>query len=253
MTPIVLVSADVRVADGYTWHAAPQTYLQALTGIGVAPLILPSLAGAFGIEDVLARVDGVLLTGSRSNVHPAAYGVQPSEKHEPYDPARDATTLPLIRATLDAGLPLLAICRGFQELNVALGGSLVTEAQERPGSLDHRAQPSEDQDVRFGLAHIVRFEPGGMLAAALGRHEIEVNSVHRQVIDRLAPRLAVEALAPDGTVEAVRVADAPGFAVGVQWHPEYWAGSDAPSKALFAAFAEAVFAQMRRKWPAAAE
>ncbi|MYZ48245.1 gamma-glutamyl-gamma-aminobutyrate hydrolase family protein [Propylenella binzhouense] len=253
MTPIVLVSADVRPADGYRWHAAPHTYLEALAGMGLIPLILPDLPGALPIEDALARVDGVLLTGSRSNVHPARYGHPPSERHEPYDFDRDATTLPLVRATLAAGLPLLAICRGFQELNVALGGTLATEAQERPGSLDHRSKNSDDQDVRFALAHRVRFVPDGILARALGRTEIEVNSLHRQVIDRLAPGLVVEGHAPDGTIEAVRVADAKSFAIGVQWHPEYWAASDAPSRAIFAAFAEAVGARMRRAFPAAAE
>jgi putative glutamine amidotransferase len=138
MTPLILITTEVR-PDGYTWHAAADTYLKAVAAIGAVPLLLPSLGAAIDLEALLPRIDGVLLTGSRSNVHPARYGVAPSERHEPYDLDRDDTVFRLIPAALAAGVPLFAICRGFQELNVALGGSLITEAQERPGSLDHRA------------------------------------------------------------------------------------------------------------------
>ncbi len=188
---------------------------------------------------MLARVDGVLLTGSRSNVHPARYGEEPTERHEPYDLDRDATTLALIPLALKRGVPLFAICRGFQELNVALGGTLITEAQERPGSLDHRAPIGIPNDERFKLAHDVNFETDSKLAALLGARCVKVNSVHRQVIGKLSPRLTVEAKAPDGTIEAVRVKDASAFAFGVQWHPEYWAASDPASGALFRAFTAA--------------
>ena len=239
MTPIILVTTEVRSLDGYSWHAAINTYLNAVAGIGAAPLLLPSLGDRVDVDAVLARVDGVLLTGSRSNVHPARYGVEASERHEPYDLDRDATVFRLIPTALEAGVPLFAICRGFQELNVALGGTLVTEAQERPGSLDHRAPLDLPQEVRFGLKHDVSFEPDSRLGALVNSRCIRVNSVHRQVIDRLAPGLAVEARAPDGTIEAVRVEDARSFAFGVQWHPEYWAATDAPSGALFRAFGEA--------------
>jgi putative glutamine amidotransferase len=252
MTPLILLSGDVREIDGYSWHAAVDTYLRAVQLIGAVPLILPSLDG-IDLDAVLARVDGVLLTGSRSNVHPDRYGVAPSTRHEPYDPARDATTMRLIPATLDAGIPLFAICRGFQELNVALGGSLIAEAQERPGSLDHRAPPDQPNDVRFGLAHDVHFEADSHLGALLKASCVRVNSVHRQVIDRLAPGLVVEARAPDGTIEAVRVADASNFAFGVQWHPEYWAATDKPSGTLFQSFGEAARDRVARRLPMAAE
>jgi putative glutamine amidotransferase len=253
MIPLILVTTEVRPMDGYVWHAAADTYLKAVAGIGGVPLLLPALGDALDLEAVLERVDGVLLTGSRSNVHPERYGHAPTERHEPYDLARDDTVFRLIPLALDMGIPLFAICRGFQELNVALGGTLVTEAQERPGSLDHRAPLGPPQDERFGLAHDVTFAPGSRLAALLHARCIKVNSVHRQAIDRLAPRLVAEATAPDGTLEAVRVADAPAFAFGVQWHPEYWASTDPPSSAIFRAFGEAARARAARNLPLAAE
>jgi putative glutamine amidotransferase len=253
MTPLILVTTEVRPMDGYVWHAAADTYLKAVAGIGAAPLLLPSLGDGVDLEAVLARVDGVLLTGSRSNVHPERYGAAPGPRYEPYDIDRDATTFRLIPLVLEMAVPLFAICRGFQELNVALGGTLVTEAQERPGSLDHRAPVGPPNDERFKLAHEVIFEDDSRLGALLRARCIRVNSVHRQVIDRLAPRLVAEARAPDGTIEAARVADAPAFAFGVQWHPEYWAATDAPSAALFRAFGAAAEARAGRNLPLAAE
>jgi len=167
--------------------------------------------------------------------------------------ARDETTLRLIPLVLEMGIPLLAICRGVQELNVALGGTLITEAQERPGSMDHRAPIGPPNDERFKLAHDVTFEEGSELAKLLKAGCIRVNSVHRQVLGELSPRLIVEARAPDGTIEAVRVKDASNFAFGVQWHPEYWASSDAPSGALFRAFGDAARERARQALPMAAE
>jgi putative glutamine amidotransferase len=253
MHPLILVTTEVRPADGYRFHAAADTYLKAIAGIGGVPLLLPSLGEGIDLEAALARADGVLLTGSRSNVHPARYGAEPSPRYEPYDLDRDATVFRLIPLALQMGVPLLAICRGFQELNVALGGTLITEAQERPGSLDHRAPLDLPQDERFGLKHDISFEPDSRLGALLRSACIRVNSVHRQVIDRLAPGLVVEARAPDGTIEAARVEGARSFAFGVQWHPEYWAASDAPSGALFRAFAEAARARAVHDLPVAAE
>src|SRR5690606_25930334 len=151
----------------------------------------------------------------------------------------DSTTLPLIRRAIERGVPLLAICRGIQELNVALGGTLDTEIQEMDGRIDHRAPVSDDQDERFAIRQAVRVKPGSCLAGVFGAGEIKVNSVHRQAIGRLGGRLQVEAVAEDGTVEAVSVIDAPAFAVGVQWHPEYWAKSDDASSRIFRAFGDA--------------
>jgi putative glutamine amidotransferase len=181
-----------------------------------------------------------MLTGSKSNVHPSLYGGDASEENGPYDTARDSTTLPLIRKAIGRGVPLLAICRGIQELNVALGGTLASEIQEREGSLDHRAPASDDQDQRFAIRQKVSIRPGTCLAGVFGAGDIEVNSVHRQAADRLGENLQVEAVAEDGTVEAVSVKGARAFAVGVQWHPEYWVKSDSVSQKIFRAFGDAV-------------
>lgn len=246
--PLVLICADVREADGYEWHAAPSTYLQAaIRGADAIPLILPSLAGAIDLDEVLDRVDGVLLTGARSNVDPTLYGGEASETNGPYDPQRDAMTQSLIRRTLSRGVPLLAICRGMQELNVALGGTLATEIQQLPGRLDHRAPEAPTQAERFALAHRVQPAAGGCLAAILGSTPVQVNSLHRQAVDRLAPGLVVEATAEDGTIEAARPSDAPGWCLATQWHPEYWVDSDDASRRLFAAFGEAMRAWQQRR------
>jgi putative glutamine amidotransferase len=241
LQPLVAVSTDVKQLDNYDWHAAPKQYLEAaIAAAGVFPVLVPSFGDRLDFDRLLASVDGVMLTGSKSNVHPSLYGGEATETNGPYDPQRDATTLPLIRKAIDYGVPLLAICRGIQELNVALGGTLGTEIQERPGSLDHRAPVSDNQDERFGIRQSVSIKPGSCLAGVFGPGEIMVNSVHRQAIDRPGSRLQIEAVADDGTVEAVSVKDARAFAVGVQWHPEYWVHSDSNSAKIFRAFGDAV-------------
>lgn len=246
--PLVALPADVKELERYRWHGAVESYLRAITvGLGGIPLIVPSLADAIDIDALLERVDGILLTGSRSNVHPERYGAKPDPSSEPYDHDRDAMTLPLIKAALQRGVPLFAICRGMQELNVALGGTLISEVQEVEGRSDHRAPKVDHQDERFAIRQDVHIEPGGILAGIVGADTLRVNSLHRQAIDRLGEGLVVEATAPDGTIEAVRVADAPAFAVGVQWHPEYWVRSDEPSAKLFAAFGEAIRLRMSRR------
>lgn len=239
--PIVAIPADIRELDGTTWHVVQTQYVNAaINGSGVLPLIVPALESGHDIDAVLDRVDGVLLSGSRSNVHPSLYGKVAEEKDGPFDPARDATTMPLIRRAIERGIPLLAICRGIQELNVALGGTLASEIQDMPGRADHRRREVPDRDVQYEIHQPVRVKEGTCLASALGAGEIKVNSLHRQAISDTAPSLAVEAVAEDGTVEAVSVIGAKAFAVGVQWHPEYWVGKDGPSSALFKAFGEAV-------------
>ncbi len=247
--PLVALAADVRHFEGYHWHASPSTYLEAaIETAGVVPLIVPAFGEAVDIDAVLDAVDGVMVSGSKSNVHPARYGVEPSAAHEPYDEARDATSIPLIVRALERGIPVFAICRGIQELNVALGGTLATEIQDNDGRMDHRAPQSTEQDERFAIRHPVRIAPGSCLAAALNDAEsVEVNSLHRQAVDRLGNGLVAEAVADDGTVEAVSVKDAKAFAVGVQWHPEYWHRKDGTSRRLFQAFGDAVRAHAQTR------
>jgi putative glutamine amidotransferase len=238
--PLVAVSTDVRQFENYTWHAAPQQYLEAaVSAAGVMPVLVPSFGERLDLDALLDSVDGVMVTGSKSNVHPSLYGGEASEENGPYDPARDATTLPLIRKAIERGVPLLAICRGIQEMNVALGGTLATEIQEQDGVWDHRAPASDNQDERFAIRQKVSIKPGTCLAGVFGAGEIMINSVHRQAVSRLGDRLQVEAAAPDGTVEAVSVIDSRAFAVGVQWHPEYWASTDDASARIFRAFGDA--------------
>lgn len=248
-TPIIAIPADTRGTDTYIWHAAAEPYLKAVVaGFGGIPLIVPALGGMIDPHPLLARIDGVLTTGSRSNVHPERYGEKPTAAAEPFDTARDASALPLVSAAIDRGVPLLAICRGMQELNVALGGTLIAEVHAIAGRDDHRA-PDGSQDQRFAIRHDVHLAKDGVLGEMLGARTIRVNSLHHQGIGRLADRLAVEATAPDGTIEAVRVADAPAFAIGVQWHPEYWVETDEPSARLFAAFGAAVRERMAARLP----
>jgi putative glutamine amidotransferase len=230
-------------------HAASDTYVRATDEVvGAVPVLIPANGPAADIQTLLDRLDGIILTGSRSNVHPSFYGGPPHAEGTPEDPARDAATLPLIRAAVAAGIPVLAICRGFQELNVALGGTLYQRLQDLPGRIDHSTPMQPLARVRQGKAHTVRLAPGGWLVSLVGAEEIAVNSLHNQGIDVLAHGLAVEATAMDGTIEAVRVTGAAsrpsaGFAVGVQWHPEYDFETDPVSRRIFESFGRAVQAR----------
>lgn len=243
MKPLIGISCCTKAFGtfGTPNHAASDSYVRVVLGpVGGIPILLPA-AGEALVPDILPRLDGLLLTGSRSNVCPAHYQGPPHEDGTPEDPARDSTTLPLIRAALRAGLPLLAICRGFQELNVALGGSLDQRVQDLPGRLDHSTPADQPLSrVRVAKAHTVRLAPDSPVARLAGTTEIGVNSLHNQGIAQLAPRLVAEGWAPDGTIEAVRVRDSAGFALGVQWHPEYDWERDALSRDLFRAFGAAV-------------
>ncbi|WP_198375633.1 gamma-glutamyl-gamma-aminobutyrate hydrolase family protein [Neoroseomonas rubea] len=229
-------------------HAASDTYIRAVRGpVAGTPVLLPA-AGEDLSAELLPHLDGLILTGSRSNVWPGHYEGPPHAEGTPEDLQRDATTLPLIRAAIAAGVPLLAICRGMQELNVALGGSLDQRIQDLPGRMDH-STPSDQPvpRVRTGKAHAVRIESAGALAAAITAESrraarLAVNSLHNQGVQRLAPRLVAEAWAPDGTIEAVRVEGAHTFALGVQWHPEYDWERDIDSRAIFEAFGRAAAA-----------
>ncbi|MER9128081.1 gamma-glutamyl-gamma-aminobutyrate hydrolase family protein [Mesorhizobium sp. M0959] len=239
--PLIAVSTDVCKLYNYLWHAAPLQYLEAaVTAADVFPVLIPCLGDRLDFDGLLATVDGVLITGSGSNVQPSLYGGGVTEASGPYDPARDATTLPLIRKAISHGIPLLAICRGLQELNVALGGTLITDIQERPGLLDHPGTQSVSRDELFAIRHTVTVNPDGCLAGIVGAGQIRVNSLHFQAIDQLSELLKAEAVAEDGVVEAASVWSARAFALGVQWHPEYWVKFDEVSRRLFRSFGDAV-------------
>lgn len=240
--PIIAIPADIRHLDGADWHAAQTQYLSAALDVAdVMSFIVPAFEEGNDVDAILDRVDGLLVSGSATNVHPSLYGVEAKDSDGPFDPARDATSLALIRRAIDRGIPMLAICRGIQELNVALGGTLASEIQEQPGVWDHRKPDDANRDAAYAIRQPVHIREGSCIATHLGMSgEVQINSLHRQAIAKTAPRLQVEATAQDGTIEAVSVIDAKGFAVGVQWHPEYWAHTDAPSRALFEAFGKAV-------------
>jgi putative glutamine amidotransferase len=244
--PIIGVPADRRLLGSHWFHCVGEKYLKAVADAADAvPLIVPAFGEQSELDVLLERCDGVLLTGSPSNVEPHRYDGPPSAPGTWHDPERDATTLPLIPRAVAAGLPLLAVCRGFQELNVAYGGTLHQKLHELPGFLMHKEDETRPLEEQYGPAHEVRLTPGGLLARLAGRETIEVNSLHSQGIDRLGSGLAVEARAPDGVIEAVRVADAAGFAVAVQWHPEWQVLTNDFSTALFAAFGAAARAHAR--------
>jgi putative glutamine amidotransferase len=208
-------------------------------GAGAIPLLLPVLEPPLDPRAVLEQADGLLLTGSSSNVAPHRYGGTAPRDPNLLDERRDQTTLALIRAALESGVPLFAICRGFQELNVALGGTLHQHLQEVPARLDHRADPTAPLDVQYGPVHDVDLTPDGVLAAITGARRFKVNSLHSQGVDRLAPGLKAEARASDGTIEAVTVRDSKAFALGVQWHPEWEFQQNDISRAILTAFGNA--------------
>lgn len=216
-----------------------EKYIDAIaSGARALPLLVPSLTPALDLAQLVGACDGILFTGSPSNVEPHHYGGPASAPGTLHDPSRDSTTLPLIPAAIAAGLPVLAICRGFQEMNVAYGGTLHQRLHE-VGFSDHREDETQPLDVQYGPAHEVLLEPGGMLRNIAGRDRLEVNSLHWQGIDTLGRGLAVEARAPDGVIEAFRAADSKSFALGLQWHPEWQFETNPFSSALFEAFGEA--------------
>lgn len=237
--PRVLLPACNRMRGPHPFHMVGRKYVEAVRLAGCLPVIVPA-AHPDELLDWLEVADGILLTGSPSNVHPAHFGQPVSDTSLPLDPLRDQWTLPLIRLALDRGVPLLGICRGFQEVNTAMGGSLHQAVHAQPGLADHRG-PSDDQplEVQYGPVHTVRLQPGGLLAELLQAGQVMVNSLHGQGVDRLAPGARIEATAPDGLVEAFSFPDQPGFNLAVQWHPEWLAADNPVSTAMLRAFGAA--------------
>jgi putative glutamine amidotransferase len=244
MSLVVGIPVCNREINGLIQHATPARYGAAVIGgAGAIPILLPPVGE--GLVAVLDRLDGLLLSGSPSNVEPRHYGEPRSLTPGRHDPQRDGTTLPMIREALARGLPVLAICRGIQELNVAMGGTLFQQVQDLPGRMDHRGGPGTP-DYRYRPKHTVRLS--GQLARIVGKGETVVNSSHEQAVERPGEGLVVEAVASDGTIEAVRVASAPGWAFGVQWHPEWRYAQNPDSVAIFRAFGDAcrAYAGLRR-------
>lgn len=245
--PLIAIVADVNRKPKHAVHSVGEKYIDAVTGgAGGLAFLLPALIDRPGaaftdpadIAQVLDTVDGIFLTGATSNVDPAAYGAALQDPNSPADLARDHVTLALIRAAVHRGTPLLGVCRGFQEINVALGGTLHQAVHDVPGLNDHRERDHDPIHVQYGPAHSVSLTPGGLLAVLAGSTSVQVNSVHGQGAARLAPGLIVEATAPDGLVEAFR-GEGPGFLAAVQWHPEWMFRENPLSTALFHAFGDA--------------
>lgn len=238
--PIIAVPADRRVIEPHPFHMSGEKYLRALIdGSGAMPMIVPALEDTFATGEFLHRVDGVFLTGNYSNIEPHHYDGDPSREGTLHDPARDSVTLPLARRALDAGVPLLAVCRGFQELNVVLGGSLHQNVADVAGYHNHVENSSDPLDVQYGPSHPVSLMDGGLLRAIAAADSVMVNSLHSQGVARLADGVTVEAVADDGLIEAFRVDAASGFNLAVQWHPEWRVLEDPFSLGIFKAFGDA--------------
>ena len=239
--PVVGFPCDRRMLGQHPFHVVGEKYIDAVRGgSGALPLLIPVLEPPVAPEEILAAVDGLLFTGSPSNVAPRHYGGPGPREGVLQDEHRDATALPLLRAAIDTGKPVLCICRGFQELNVALGGTLHQHVEEIPGRRDHREPKDADLDVMYGPAHDVTVQDGGMLAQMIHERTFAVNSLHSQGIERLAPSLRAEAIAPDGQIEAVSMPSAKGFLFAVQWHPEWAYRGNYVSRAIFSAFGKAL-------------
>jgi putative glutamine amidotransferase len=238
--PLIGVISDRRQLGHHPFHVVGEKYLTAVVhGAAGYPVAVPVLHDDFDVVEILGRLDGLLLTGSPSNVEPKQYQGPASRPGTLHDPERDRAALALIPAAVKAGLPLIAICRGFQELNVAFGGTLHQAVHELPGFGNHKEDSTQPLDQQYGPSHEVRFTPGGLLERISGRSGAMVNSVHSQGVDRLADALAVEAVAADGLIEAFVVRDAPGFTLAVQWHPEWKVRDNELSMAMFGAFGDA--------------
>ncbi|HTR87086.1 MAG TPA: gamma-glutamyl-gamma-aminobutyrate hydrolase family protein [Reyranella sp.] len=242
------VSACLKENGRGGWHhTVGDKYIQAvIRAIGALPVMIPAFGPEFdddatteALDRLLDTLDGVLLTGSPSNVEPHHYEGAESRPGTAHDAARDATTLPLIRHSIDRGVPLIAICRGAQEVNVALGGTLHQLVHEVAGRRDHRSPKAPTTDVNYAPAHDIDIVEGGLLHRLIGEKRVLVNSLHAQGVDRLAPRARAEAYADDGQIEAFSVPDAPSFALALQWHPEHRALENPVSMKLFDAFSAA--------------
>lgn len=237
---VIGIPADRRQLVPHPFHMVGEKYATAIRdGADALPFIIPALGDTLDARMVLQRVDGILLTGSPSNVEPHHYGGEDSRPDTLHDPHRDSTTLPMIELALEIGVPLLAVCRGYQELNVVLGGSLHQHVQDVAGYHDHRENPEDSLDVQYAPSHDIHLVEGGLLRGLAGTDTVRVNSLHSQGVARLAKGVTVEAVADDGLIEAFRVDGAKNFALGLQWHPEWKVMENSFSLAIFKAFGDA--------------
>lgn len=240
--PVVGIIGNMNLLnESYPVHAGGTMNSEAIAEVsGCLPIIIPSDPRFVSVPELLELCDGFLLTGGRPNVHPSEYGEDETPAHGTFDRCRDAITLPLVRACVERGQPFFGICRGFQEVNVAMGGTLYPEIRDLPGRMNHRMPPDGTIEEKFALRHVVRFSPGGPFSRILGSEEVMTNTLHGQGINAAGARVVIDGVAPDGTPEAIFVKDAPGFTLSVQWHPEYRAAEDPVSRPLFQAFGKAV-------------
>jgi Predicted glutamine amidotransferases len=240
--PVVGVIGNAALLnETYQVHAGASMISAAVAEVTEAmPLLIPADPRFVSVEELMSACDGFLLTGGRPNVHAEEYGEEHTEAHGAHDRARDAITLPLVRACVERGQPFFGVCRGFQEVNVAMGGSLWPEIRDLPGRMNHRMPPDGTLEEKFALRHMVTFTEGGPFHRLLGSPQVMTNTLHGQGIKTPGNRIVIDGYAPDGTPEAIYVKDAPGFTLAVQWHPEYNAANDPVSRPLFAAFGEAV-------------
>ena len=251
--PVVGVIGNAhRLENRFNVQGVGERSLRAVAEVADAlPLMFASAADITDLGGLLDVVDGVMLTGARANVHPSRFRTEPHAKHEPYDESRDALALALVEVCVARGIPLFGVCRGLQEMNVAYGGTLHPEIRELPGRINHRmprlptGEIHPDPAVVFADRHDVKLVSGGVFATLLGRETIRVNSLHGQGILEPGGRIVVEGVAEDGTIEAIRIAEAPGFALGVQWHAEHDPQHNAVNRALFQAFGQALKARKR--------
>jgi putative glutamine amidotransferase len=236
--PLVGLPTDSKPIGLHRYQAAGEKYVRAIVeGADAIPVMIPSMSPPLPLRELLERLDGLFLTGSYSNIEPHHYEGPESYEGNIHDPVRDATSLPLVKTAVEMGLPVLAVCRGMQEVNVALGGTLHPKVQDVPGFMDHREITSDPLDVQYGPAHEVKLQ--GLLAKIAGADHAMVNSLHGQGMDRLAPGLLVEATAPDGLVEGVRLDSEHSFLLAVQWHPEWKVRENPFYLGIFQAFAAA--------------
>ncbi|HEX4534414.1 MAG TPA: gamma-glutamyl-gamma-aminobutyrate hydrolase family protein [Rhizomicrobium sp.] len=241
---IVGIPCDRRMVGPHPFHMVGEKYITAVRdGAGALPLLIPVLPNPISIDEILEAVDGLLFTGSPSNVSPKLYGGAAPREGVLQDEHRDGTTIPLLKAAIARGVPVLCVCRGFQELNVAFGGTLHQHLQEVAGRIDHREDKDASLETQYGPVHPVTVH-GGLLAKIAPAKSFEVNSLHSQGVDKLAPGFHADAIAPDGTVEAISMPAAKGFLLGLQWHPEWRWADNAVSRAIFAAFGAALNAKV---------